>query len=67
LEALQPELQELIRETMQTQLEAMDERLWNEQFENSQEVMELLTEEIREERRAGRTKPFDPDTDLDAT
>ena len=49
------------------QLEAVDERLWDEQFENSQEVLDLLTEEIHEERRVGRTEPFDPDTDLDAT
>ena len=56
LEASQPELQKLIRETMQNQLEAEDERLWDEQFENSQDVLDMLAEEIRKERRAAREK-----------
>ena len=64
LEALQPEIQKLIRETMQNQLEAEDERLWDEQFENSQDVLDMLAEEIRKERRAGRTEPLDIDKDL---
>lgn len=56
LEASQSEIQKLIRETMQNQLEAEDERLWDEQFENSQDVLDMLAEEIRKERRAAREK-----------
>jgi hypothetical protein len=65
IETLQPEFQELLQESMRMQLEAIDERRWDEQFEHSQDVLDLLAEEIRQERASGRTVPLDPETDLD--
>jgi hypothetical protein len=65
IESLQPEIVELFRESLRMQLEAADDRLWDQKFENSQDVLDLLTREAREEHRAGRTEPFDPDDDPD--
>ena len=39
----------------------LDEQLWDEQFANSQDALEILAREAREEYYAGRTEDFDPD------
>jgi hypothetical protein len=65
IEALQPEIVESFRESLRAQLEAADDRLWDQKFENSQDVLEVLAREAREEHRAGLTEPFDPDNDPD--
>jgi hypothetical protein len=61
IEALQPEIVKSFRESLRTQLEAADDRLWDQKFENSQDVLDMLAREAREEHRAGLTEPFDPD------
>jgi hypothetical protein len=38
-----------------------DERRWSEAFANSQDLLAELAAEAREEYRAGRTLPLDPD------
>ncbi len=38
-----------------------DERRWSEAFANSQDLLARLAAEAREEYRAGRTLPLDPD------
>jgi hypothetical protein len=38
-----------------------DERRWSESFANSQDLLAELAAEAREEYRAGRTLPLDPD------
>lgn len=65
IEALQPEIVETFRESLRVQLEAADDRLWDQKFENSQDVLEMLAREAREEHRAGLTEPFDLDNDTD--
>src|SRR5690606_3160111 len=65
IEALQPEIVETFRESLRVQLEAADDRLWDQKFKNSQDVLEMLAREAREEHRAGLTEPFDPDIDPD--
>jgi hypothetical protein len=38
-----------------------DERRWSESFANSQDLLAEFAAEAREEYRAGRTLPLDPD------
>ena len=42
--------------------ELASERRWDELFAASADVLSELAEEALAERRAGRTKPLDPDT-----
>jgi len=56
----------IIIETIDTEAEAADEALWDEQFANSPDILDLLAHEAREEYYAGLTDDFDPDTDPDA-
>jgi hypothetical protein len=42
--------------------EMLDEAKWQSAFENSQPQLQRLAEEAREEYRAGRTEPLDPDS-----
>ncbi len=62
VEALEPEIVESLRESMRMKLEAADDRLWDQKFENSQDVLDILA---REAHRAGLTEAFDPDNDSD--
>ncbi len=50
-------------EPFNTEEEAADETLWDEQFAQSQDVLEQMSGEAHEEYVAGRTDAFDPDHD----
>jgi len=41
--------------------ELEDERVWDEQFASSLDMLEELAEQARAEHRAGTTLPLDPD------
>ncbi len=54
----------IIIESIDPEAESADEARWDEQFANSQDVLNMLAHEAREEHRAGLTEDFDPDNDL---
>jgi len=56
----------IIIETINAQEEADDDVLWDKQFANSPDTLDLLAHEAREEYHAGLTDNFDPDDDPDA-
>jgi hypothetical protein len=56
----------IIIETINPEAEAADDTLWEEQFARSQDVLDFLAKEARDEYYAGLTDDFDPDTDPDA-
>jgi hypothetical protein len=62
---LRPGEVRIIIETIDAEAEAADEALWDEQFANSQDVLEFLANEARAEYAAGLTEDFDPDDDHD--
>ena len=51
--------QEAFAAFMLAELES--ERRWDELFSQSQDLLARMAEEARQEYRAGRTKPLDPD------
>ncbi|MEP7289962.1 MAG: hypothetical protein ABI947_29805 [Chloroflexota bacterium] len=55
----------IIIETIDAQAEATDETLWDEQFLSSQDVLDLLASEARQEYAAGLTDDFDSAPDPD--
>jgi hypothetical protein len=55
----------VIIESVDPELEAADEALWDAKFANSQDVLDRLAQEAHEAYLAGRTEEFDPDTDPD--
>jgi hypothetical protein len=56
----------IIIETINPDAETADDALWDEQFAKSQDVLDFLAKEARDEYYAGLTDDFDPDNDPDA-
>jgi len=53
----------IIIETFDAEAEAADEALWQKQFAESPEKLDLLISEGLEALRTGEAEDFDPDTD----
>lgn len=58
------EVRVIIETVADFDLEA-DEKLWDEQFARSPEVLDMLAKEAHEAYLAGKTENFDPETDPD--
>lgn len=43
--------------------ELEDELRWQAQFDNSQDALDKLAQQVRDEYYAGKTEEFDPETD----
>jgi Arc/MetJ-type ribon-helix-helix transcriptional regulator len=56
---------EVVHALLREMIEASD-RLWDEKFANSQDVLDALADEAHAEYIAGLTEDFDPDNDPDS-
>lgn len=61
-EALNQSIADLLKHYLD---EIEDELRWQTQFDNSQDALDILAQQVRDEYYAGKTEEFDPDTDPD--
>lgn len=60
------EMKELMKQAVREVLEEaradeLDEQEWTQQFAGSQDALDKMAESVREQIRAGKTEPLDPD------
>ncbi len=55
-------MKQAVREVLEeARAEELDEQEWTRQFAGSQEALDKIAESVREQIRAGKTEPLDPD------
>lgn len=55
-------MKQAVREVLEeARADEQDEQEWTRQFGNSQDALDKIAERVREQIRAGKTEPLDPD------